>query len=73
MHSQQIIFVQCLVLENIHTPHGRELSYDPLPSGFSKISPQNIPPLPSRISKILANPLEMFPSPIEVKKKFTMG
>ena len=66
--QSQIIFVQCVVPENIHTPHGRDLSYDLLPSGFSKISPQNIPPLPSIISKILAHPLEIFPSPIEVKK-----
>ena len=47
-------------------PHEKDLSYDPLPSGFSK--PKNLLPLPSGISKILAHPLEILPSLIEVKK-----
>ena len=36
-----------------------------LPSGFSKISPQRLPPLPSGISKIFAHPLEILQPPIE--------
>ena len=41
----------------------------PLPSGFSKIGPQNLPPLPSGISKIFAHPLEILLSLIEVNKE----
>ena len=44
----------------------------PLPSGFSKIGPQNLPPLPSGISKIFAHPLEILLSLIEVNKEVVM-
>ena len=40
----------CVVPENIHTPlpHVKDLPYDPpLPSGFSKLGPQNLLPPPS--------------------------
>ena len=48
----------------------------PLPSGFSKIGPQNLSPhLPSGISKVFSHPLEILLSLIEVNKEvvfFTM-
>ena len=43
--------------------------WPPLPSGFSKISPQNLPPLPSGISKIFAHTLEIL---IEVNKEIVL-
>ena len=48
--------------------------YDPpLPSGFSKIGPQNLPPsLPCGISKIFAHPLEILLSLIEVNKEVVL-
>ena len=45
----------------------------PLPSGFSKIGPPNLPPpLPSRISKIFAHPLEILLSLTEVNKEVVL-
>ena len=44
----------------------------PLPSGFSKIGPQNLPRLPSGISKIFAHPLEILLSLIEVNKEVVL-
>ena len=44
----------------------------PLPSGFSKIGPQNLPPLPSGISKIFAHSLEILLSVIEVNKEVVL-
>ena len=62
-----------MVPENIHTPHGRDLPYDPhLPSGFSKIGPPNLPPLPSGISQIFVHPLEILLSLIEVNKEVVL-
>ena len=51
----------CVVPEKLYPypTHGRDFSYDPLPSGFSKISPQNIPPFPSANSNFSAHPLEI--------------
>ena len=47
--------------------------WPPLPSGFSKISPQNLPPpLPSGISKIFAHTLEILLSLIEVNKEIVL-
>ena len=54
-----------------YNPHRRDLLYNPppLPSGFSKKDPQNVPPsLPFGISKIFTHPLELLLSLIEVKK-----
>ena len=61
---------QCVVPENLHTSR-----MTPLPSGFSKIGPQNLPPpppLPSGISKIFAHPLEILLSLIEVNKEVVL-
>ena len=44
----------------------------PLPSGFSKIGPQNLPPLPSGISQIFVHPLEILLSLIEVNKEVVL-
>ena len=44
----------------------------PLPSGFSKIGPQNLPPLLYGISKIFAHPLEILLSVIEVNKEVVL-
>ena len=46
--------------------------WPPLPSGFSKIGPQNLPLLPSGISKIFAHPLEILLSLIEVNKEVVL-
>ena len=52
-----------------YNPHRRNLLYNPLPSGFSKKDPQNVPPsLPSGISKIFTHSLELLLSLIEVNK-----
>ena len=69
-HNLQAIFsyVYCVVPENIHTPPPRK----GFPSGFSKISPQNLPPLPSGSSKIFAHPLEILLSLIEVNKEVVL-
>ena len=63
-----------MVPENIHTPPPTEgiCRMTPLPSGFSKIGPQNLPPLPSGISKIFAHPLEILLSLIEVNKEVVL-
>ena len=63
-----------MVPENIHTPptEGICRMTPPLPSGFSKIGPQNLPPLPSGISKIFAHPLEILLSLIEVNKEVVL-
>ena len=46
--------------------------WPPLPSGFSKIGPQNLPPLRSGISKIFTHPLEILLSLIEVNKEIVL-
>ena len=43
-----------------------------LPSEFSKIGPQILPPFPSGISKIFAHPLELLLSLIEVNKQVVL-
>ena len=67
--------LQCVVPENIHTPPPPRKGFavwPPLPSGFSKIGPQNLPPLPSGISKIFAHPLEILLSLIEGNKEVVL-
>ena len=68
-----LLMSHCVVPENIHTtPKERICRMTPLPSGFSNIGPQNLPPphLPSGIFKIFAHPLEILLSLIEVIDKF---
>ena len=63
----------CVVPENIHTtPTEGICRMTPVPFGFSKIGPQNLPHLPTGISKILALPLEILLSLIEVNKEVVL-
>ena len=63
----------CVVPENIHTPPRKGFAvWHPLPAGFSKIGPQNLPHLPSGISKIFAHSLVILLSPIEVNKEVVL-
>ena len=62
-----------MVPENIHTPHGRDLPYDPpSPLDFPKLAPKIYPLFTSGISKILAHPLEILLSLIEVNKEVVL-
>ena len=54
-------------------PHGRDLPYDPpLPSGFSKIGSQNLPPSSPEFPKFSHTPLEILLSLIEVNKEVVL-
>ena len=70
-YSTISLMYQCVVPENIHNPlsHGRDFTYDPLASGFSKIGSQNGSPLPSGNCIFLANPLEILSFLVETKNK----
>ena len=62
-----------MVPENIHTPPRKGFAvWTPLPSRFSKIGPENLPPIPSGISKIFAHPLEILLSLIKVNKEVVL-